>query len=373
MNTTKNSPRKHTVFYIQPILAGYRAPIIKKLASIFETSAFYDNSDAIEQGHMAVSSDNSTTVQSPSISLLGGRLFYQKNVVLRVFQDKPDAVITFANPRFISFWMIMIACRILNLKFYAHGQGLYAYTNPSKFRKMMYKTICRYSTKYVCYTELSKKSLLDAECLPEKLITIKNSLELETTVTPNQKKYTENGVLFIGRLRDGCRLDILIKAIQLSRNNGADLELHVIGSGQLTDHYMNHYKNISWIHWHGAVHNNHDIAKISKLCRIGCYPGDAGLSIVHYLSLGLPPLVHHNIENHMGPEPSYITNNENGFLFDPKLNEVGLSAVLDHIWQLPTETIKNVANASFATYLDLNNPPMGDQFVKLVLENKCKL
>lgn len=365
--------KKNKVFYIQPILAGYRYPIIEKLATHFETQTFYDNTEAQKQGHLAVNSHLSTTVQSSSTPLLGGRLFYQKNIIINILRTKPDAIISFANPRFISLWLSMILSIPLNIKFYAHGQGLYAYKKPSLLRKIMYRSICKLSTKYVCYTELSRDSLIAAGCDANKLITIRNSLELQTTVAPNQKTYTENGILFIGRLRDGCRLDTLIKAIEITRNNGQLLELHIIGGGQLEDMYKNKNTNITWIHWHGPVHDNHRIAEISKSCRIGCYPGDAGLSVVHLFSLGLPPLIHKNIEAHMGPEPSYVRANGNGFLFDPAAGESGLSAILDSIWQLPAERMRDIAVSAYNTYLDLNNPTMGDQFVKLVLGNHCTL
>lgn len=365
--------KKNKVFYIQPILAGYRSPIIEKLAINFDTHCFYDNTEAQKQGHLAASSHLSTVIQSPSIPLLGGRLFYQKNIIRHTLREKPDAIISFANPRFISLWLSMILSITLSIKFYAHGQGLYSYKNPSLLRKIMYRAICKFSTKYVCYTELSRDSLIAAGCDANKLITIRNSLELQTTIAPSQKTYTENGVLFIGRLRDGCRLDTLIQAIEITRNNGQLLELHIIGGGQLEDKYKNQYKNITWLHWHGPVHDNHRIAEISKLCRIGCYPGDAGLSVVHLFSLGLPPLIHKNIEAHMGPEPSYVSANDNGFLFDPATGESGLSATLDSIWQLPAETMRDIAVSAYNTYLDLNNPTMGDQFVQLVLGNHYTL
>ena len=47
---------------------------------------------------------------------------------------------------------------------------------------------------------------------------------------------------------------------------------------------------------------------------MGVYPGDAGLSVVTYLALGLPVVVHDDLYKHMGPEPSYVSE-ENGKLF----------------------------------------------------------
>lgn len=369
MKTNCRQSAKKRLFYVQPILAGYRLSIIEKLGLNFETYAFYDNTEAQKQGHLAATSKTSSTIPSACIAIFGNRLFYQRNVVKKAIEMKPDAIISFANPRYLSFWALLTISKLSKIKFYAHGQGLYSYPKPSLIRKLMYRIICRCSTRYVCYTELSKDTLIAAGCDPKQLVTIRNSLELRTTIHPQQKTYEENGVLFIGRLREGSRLDALINAVLLARSSGQEIELHVIGGGQLENHYKNLYGGYPWVHWHGAIHHDSHIAEISKLCRIGCYPGDAGLSVVHMFSLALPPLVHQNIGKHMGPEPSYITQGINGFLFDPSPDESALSAAIVNIWQLPSSKLRDIGSAAFSTYLDLNLPSMGDQFVNLVRDH----
>lgn len=369
--TSKNShpPFKRKIFYIQPILAGYRSPIIEALAEKFEVNAFYDNTHAQKQGHKATESENFATTPAPSIPIFFNKLFYQKNIIFNLIKTKPDSVITFANPRYLSFWLAMITSHLLKIKFFSHGQGLYSYPQPSRLRKIMFRLICKYSTKYVCYTDLSKRSMIDAGAPLNKLITIQNSLQLKTHVNPNHKTYKEQGILFIGRLRNGCRLNELIQAINTCRINGLSIELHIIGSGELEASLRAHHIGCDWIHWHGAIHDEFRIADISKLCRIGCYPGDAGLSVVHLFSLGLPPLVHRKLENHMGPEPSYIIDNINGFLFDKDGSTEELPSVITAIWQHSSLELRKIATASYTTYLSLNTPPMGDQFVQLVLDN----
>ena len=369
MTSSVRHKKRNKLFYIQPVLTGYRAPIIETLASEFDVYAFHDNSNAQKQGHKSTESENFSTTSAPSIPIFGNKLFYQKNIIFNLIKTKPESVIIFANPRYLSFWILMVTSHILKIKFFSHGQGLYSYAKPSRLRKLMFRLICKYSTKYVCYTDLSKRSMLDAGAPLEKLITIPNSLQLKTYVDPNQKTYTEQGILFIGRLRNGCRLDELIQAVHTCRINGLPMELHVIGSGELEASFKAHHIEYDWIHWHGAIHDEFRIADISKLCRIGCYPGDAGLSVVHLFSLGLPPLVHRKLEDHMGPEPSYIIDYKNGFLFEKDDSTEELPSTLNAIWQLSTLELSTIATASYATYLSLNTPPMGDQFVQLVLDN----
>jgi len=41
--------------------------------------------------------------------------------------------------------------------------------------------------------------------------------------------------------------------------------------------------------WYRARFDDEAIAAISLRCRVGCYPGSAGLSVVHLFALSLPP------------------------------------------------------------------------------------
>jgi glycosyltransferase involved in cell wall biosynthesis len=331
-----------------------------------------DNSHAASSGFCSESKHLARSVHARIHSFSNNKFFYQSGIFRYLLTQRPDVVISFANPRFISYWISLLLCRVLDIRFYSHGQGLYSYPLPGRLRTMIYLTMVALSTRYICYTELSRASMLAIGCNPMKLAVADNSVSLTATVMPNKKNYMENGVLFVGRLREDCRLELLVTAIRDLRNICSSVVLHVIGSGVLADHYKAEYFQDDWILWHGAIHDDARIAEISLDCRIGCYPGDAGLSVVHMFGLSLPQLVHGSIAEHMGPEPSYVIDGDNGFLFEKSDAASDLTTKLKKIWAFESNELKTIGQRAYQTYLSLNNPVLGERFLQILAEDEFK-
>lgn len=354
------------LYYIQPLIAGYRIPIINTFKSAHDITVVASiSSDVFLEGFKNEQITNVKTIDSPVLSFFNRKVSIQKNVSFLSLKQT-DAVLSFADPRFISFWVLLFRCFIFNKKFYSHGQGLYSYPNPGFIRVLIYRLMVSLSRKYICYSEISRQSLLEIGCDKSKLVVAENSLSLQHIVPPSGKKGNEKGVLFIGRLRDGCRLDLLVEAVHKLRDSGENIILHIIGSGMLDMKYRKDFSNYNWIIWHGPIHNDQHIAQISKECRVGCYPGDAGLSVVHLFGLSLPPIIHDNIYNHMGPEPSYVQDNVNGFLFNENNGVESLYLRLKYVWSLNKDELNSIVMSAFNYYVKLNQPPLGIKFLEIL-------
>lgn len=354
------------IFYIQPIIPKYRESVLDGLGASHEVVVFAGLNGLNSIGFESGVKSTVHQVDAPLIPIFGKKLFYQSKVNFALIVNKPGAVITCANPRFISYWLTLLICRACGIACYSHGQGLFAYPSPGLVRRRMYKVMVALSTRYICYTESSKESLLAIGCQPAKLAVADNSVALSATVAPAQKTYVENGVLFVGRLREDCRLEQLVDAVAQLRSGGADTMLHVVGSGILEADYRARFAMHPWIVWHGAIHDDARIADISRMCRVGCYPGDAGLSVVHMFGLGLPPVVHQSMHEHMGPEPSYVIDGVNGFLFNKHGPTNGLATALAQVWQRSASELHAVGEAAYQCYLDLNQPPLGERFLRIL-------
>lgn len=359
------------IFYIQPVMANYRTQVVEALSDSNRNKVWIF-SDKISKGSGFKSGipDNVISITTKTINLFNNQLFYQNSLIYNLLKIKPDVVVSFANPRYFSFWILLLLCKIINIKFFSHGQGLYAYKTPSFIRLLMYKFIIKLSTIYICYTPSVEDSFHRVKIFSDKIKTASNSIVLSSTVTSSSKSYEENGILFIGRLRHDCRLEILIDSILKLRANFRDVTLHVVGDGELYDSYIKKYQMHDWILWHGSIHDHATIASLSLNCRIGCYPGDAGLSVVHMFGLSLPVLVHGTLEEHMGPEPSYVINNFNGVLFNKKNYLIDLPNKLEKLWNLNSTELKKIGNNAFQTYIDLNTPPLGQRFLYIVENNQ---
>jgi glycosyltransferase involved in cell wall biosynthesis len=355
-----------TVFYVQPLIARYRIEVIEALSNVFKVKLFA-SSDGVEQRGFSREQPVCEEFIETSISrLFVSRINMQARVVGRIVRDRPAAIVIFADVTYLSLWLALVVGRTLRIPVLIHGQGLYRHKKAGLVRTLCYRTIVALSALYICYSDASKRSLEQVGCAGSKLVVASNSLRVAHTVDPSEKTGTELGVLFLGRLRDGSNVEFLIKAVEQARCQGYQIVLHVVGDGEHRERIQRTYADRAHLIWHGGVFDERDIASISRACRIGCYPGAAGLSVVHMFGLSLPPLVHDQLSLHMGPEPEYVERGLNGFLYPHEGGVDALASMLKHVWNLPPESIKAMAAAAFSKYQQLNSPTLGQRMAEIV-------
>lgn len=355
------------LFYIQPILTSYRKDLILKLSTDYELTILC-GTPVNNSGFRSPEQQNLNTIHCPHKSIMRGRLAIQSGILNAIRTHKPDIVLTCANMRDITYWRLLFLCRKMKIKVFSHGQGLYSKKKAHPLLAFLYRSAVHLSHKYICYTQISRNSLITANCAPEKLEVADNSIKFSVDASEISKRGDEQGVLFIGRLREQCGLEDLIKAVAILRESHSTAKLHVVGSGEFESTYREQYKQ-PWIVFHGAVYNDEKILELSLDCRVGCYPGNAGLSVVHYFSLRLPPILHDDIYSHMGPEPSYVRNGVNGITFQKSRGYQAIGETLLDAWKLPTEEYLKISNAAFSEYRHLNTPTMETKILHILSQH----
>lgn len=355
-----------TVFYVQPLIPRYRLEVVEALSRLFKVKLFA-SSDGVEQRGFSREQPVCEEFVEASISrLFLGRIKMQARVVGRIVRERPAAVLIFADVTYLSLWLALVVGRMLRVPIVIHGQGLYRHPKAGLARALCYRTAVALSARYICYSEASKRSLEQIGCTGSKLVVASNSLRVAQTVNPAEKTGAEQGVLFLGRLRDGSNVESLIEAVERMRCQGYQIVLHLVGDGEHHERLQRTYSDREHLIWHGAVFDDHEIATISRACRIGCYPGAAGLSVVHMFGLSLPPLVHDLLSLHMGPEPEYVKSGLTGFLYSQEGGVDALAAMLKRVWKLPPEAIRSTAAAAFSKYQQLNSPTLGQRMAEIV-------
>lgn len=300
-----------------------------------------------------------------------GKIGMVQRGLIRILKNtQPDAVILFANLRYLSFWSVLAWCKMRGIPVFPHGHGLYKKRNPGFLWKTIYRAVLWLSTAYICYTPSVAESLLRLG-LPEKKITVaENSLVNPFPVLPEEKTGKENGILFIGRLREGCRLDLLISAVaRLRTERCLDITLHIVGDGIDAEHFKSLASGMPWVKFYGSIYDQKKISDISRQCMAGCYPGNAGLSIVHMMSLSLPPVTHDDMVAHQGPEPSYIEQGVNGILFSHQTSDTGLVSALHAIFDHPKQ-LRSLQVGAYSTYKKLTEPSLAVRFVNIITQAK---
>ena len=355
------------VTLVQPLIASYRIPYYEDLAARTDLTLLSSSADPRQGfGEFEVKGRGWRHKLLKTYRPFGEKVFlYQAGIARHVLTERPDAVIIFANLRYLSFWTTALLCRLLGVRVYGHGHGIYKKPHPGRAWRLAYALLGRLLTGYICYTESVATSLRNIGFPAERLAVAENSLHNAHVVKPEEKTGRENGLLFIGRLREGSGLELLVDAIaSLRASGGRPLELHVIGGGQHLAAYRERWAALPWVVLHGEIFDDKGIADISRQCFAGCYPGDAGLSIVHLMSMSLPPITHDDLVSH-GPEPSYIENGVNGVLYSKSGTGLSLEAAIAQLSTGP-ERLAQMQRASFETYTTLSAPSLGERIHRIL-------
>lgn len=355
--------KKTSFFYIQEILASYRKPLIDKLVDEYDLTIL-SGTPGKDTGFKAVKVDSLCLMNSSCVYFFNRKIFFQKDVIKNILLKKPEIILTSASTRNITYWMVLLLCKLLGIKVFSHGQGLYSKPNPSFIIKLSYKLISLMTYKYICYTYISRDVMIDLGFNSDKLFVAENSISLATDASNIDKSGEENGVLYIGRLRERCELEKLISTIELLRKKNENMILHIVGSGQKEAYFRQKY-NFDWIVFYGAVYDDARIVEISKDCRYGCYPGDVGLSVVHFFSLKLPPIIHKTMIEH-GPEACYVIDGVNGLTFDKEHGFESMYSVLDEAWRLPKNKYIELSQNAYSEYQRLNSPPLESRIIDIL-------
>jgi glycosyltransferase involved in cell wall biosynthesis len=300
---------------------------------------------------------------------LGGIQWSAVNYMLR---ERPDALFLNANPRYLTFWIALLWAKALGIPVYAHGHGFYRRARVGAAYRLMMTALLKLVTSYICYAPIVRQAFLENGFPARKLSVAHNSLINRLPVRPEEKTGTEPGVLFIGRLRRESRLDLLVKVVdRIRREDNSALQLHVVGDGEEGEALRAEARDCPWVVFHGGVYDAEQIRKVSLECFAGCYPGKAGLSVVHMMSLSLPVITHNNLRAH-GPEPSFLRHGISGLLFDHKDPERSLYQAVRSLAS-DREKVAEMQRNAFADYKTLAHPSLAERLWAIIGESEHRL
>jgi len=347
---------------VQPVLANYRRGFFDGLADNVELVEVFSDLNPGEGFKSSVEGRFKKT-HTP---VIGNRknIYYQIGVFSSFLKNRPSAVFMTADFRALNFWVLLVLSKIFRVPVFSHGQGLYNKPNPSHLQRFMFKIVTSLSSQYVCYTDSVRKSLIDIGISASRLLVMDNTIVNESVVEPDSKKNTKHRLLYVGRLREGCDLQLLFEAMRLLENNGIEIGLDVVGDGPMMRQLeeLVQCSNID-VRFFGAIYDDQAISDISQKSTIGIYPGDAGLSVVHYMSLSLIPIVHDDLTKHMGPEPSYIKPGINGVTFK-RGDSISLAHAIEYV--LNNGSNKVLSEEAYKTYCSLSQPAMANKLLMIM-------
>lgn len=292
---------------ILPSSLPYRLPFYRALACLHRIKIVVGNEigafDEFSIDYQELDADIEMT-NVYDFGFLG--LKWQSGVLREFFRSGRSAFFIQGNIRFINFWIVILFNSFLRKRLFVHGQGLYRFDNPGLFRRIVYSCMVIFSAYYVCYNDFVRRDLqrkmLFGKIFGGKLKVVDNLILGDANVLPGPSLGRD--ILFIGRVREGSSVLDFCRSLDAS---SLDLRLYVVGecSVDFTD-----YKKTEFM---GPIFDSTLLSEIASNCCFGIYPGDSGLSVLHYVRLGLVPVFHSSLSKHMGPEPAYFRGADNRF------------------------------------------------------------
>jgi len=277
---------------LQPVLYEYRAKVISGLEKIMPCYII-----------------TSLRTLPPACAYINLATLNPLAWVLAVFHAltfSPCKRVAFV-PAFTGHLGIVLSVVFLSLfrtPIFVHGQALFKKPKPRIHDKLISLFWLTIGCHYLSYSSIGLEGPFAYPRFKRKITILPNRFEsLEALgleeFLPNFASFTGANtlrVLFIGRDRPGARLDLALELIRLLRASGRSVTIDIIGVEAAP---------APGVTYHGPLYAD-DIPKIAATCHVGLYPGDAGLSVLHYMALGLCPVVHRDIRFHSGPEPGYL-------------------------------------------------------------------
>jgi len=372
MKTSRTRSGVKRVCVAQPILSHYSLPVFLELAQHCEVDLFFSPAPE-ELGFGDVTLPDAPNLRYFPVRTLkvwGGRLgMFQRGLLRHIFRHSPDALLLSANLRDLSFWGAVLCGAFLGIPVHAHGHGPFKKKRVGLVYRGTMRTLLRLVTSYICYAPAVRQSFIDYRFDHRKLAVAHNSVVNPFPVRPEEKPGNERGILFVGRLRPGSNLQLLLRVVaKIRENDRLPLSLHVIGAGEEATRLREEARDCPWVLLHGEVYDPKRIRDVSLDCFLGCYPGNAGLSVVHMMSLSLPVVTHNDLHAH-GPEPSFIRDGASGVLYDHADPDESLYQAVRSLARDPTR-VALMRRKAFADYQSLAHPSLAERLWAIIEGNE---
>ena len=294
---------------IQPAFPAYRSPLFNR---IIENHPHVEFLEIIHKNLNAIDSETNK-FSILKADFINQPLYINLHLIYK-YISKHKKVIVFGNLNIWQVWLIILLTKLL-------GKKLIVWTQVREELKLNFKGLIKIFVFLCCeclyfYTDLELQRV--PEFIRRKAISLNNGLEIsEITKLRRRNISAKKQFLTIGRFTQKSEMDWLISSFEKT-----DYELHVIGTHA---HETGVRRNN--IHLHGILIDEKQISKIANKCIGFVYGGNVGLSLIHGMAYGLPPVIHGNIEEHM-PEVAAFCELEFGYTFQ-KGNSEDLRNVLE--------------------------------------------
>lgn len=241
--------------------------------------------------------------------------------------ERYDAIIVPGAVRSFPVWEIIMKYRSPHTKVYAWTHGWYG--RESRWQRILKRFFFRHFDGILLYGNYARKLMIQEGFAPEKLILIYNSLDydrqvsLRETLTQGNIYRSHFGndnrtLIFLGRLTEEKRLDMMIDAAAMLQRKGELYNLVFVGDGTERGRLeaLARQRGLEGRTWfYGACYDERTNAELLYNADLCVSPGNIGLTAVHTLTFGCPAVTHGDFK-WQAPEFESIIPDRTGDFFE---------------------------------------------------------
>jgi len=283
----------------QRVLPAYRIPFFDMLAEHYrgKVSVFYGKARRHEMLQTNAVPEVALHQRGKNIHLFKGQFYlcWQLGLMQWLQAWKPDVLIMEANPRYLSSrrairWMKAHRRKVI-------GWGLGSPATHGLFGRLRMKQRRKFIRQFDVLITYSQQGAEEYQALGyagEYIFVAPNAVAARPTNNPPERpmhyEFNQPQVLFVGRLQERKRVDMLIDACaQLPQETRP--QLHIVGDGPA----RNELQQLAQMRcpdakFYGAMHGK-ELAALFKKADLFVLPGTGGLAVQEAMSYALPVIV----------------------------------------------------------------------------------
>ena len=266
---------------------------------------------------------------------------YLTGILRVILQRKYDVVVLQSDPRDISGFLALIACRLVGVRSIWWNKGFAAESRTTSFFRVgLFKIFSALVHRIISYGDQSSQFFLDQGVSPKKIQTAYNTVDIQE-IADNRSNYQQKGYEFlkqqginpslkiigtVGRLIDKKRVQDLCEAVKILTEKHKDVFCIIAGQGPTAEPLSTWVKEQgleAQIFFTGAIKDGMDNALLS-VCTLGVFCGAHGLAINQAMALEVPVVV----ADEPGSDSEMVVNGVTGIRYE-KENSVALAQILD--------------------------------------------
>ena len=280
------------------------------------------------------------TIQLNNFSLFG--IFFRPNIISKLCNIKADVVVFSASPREWGQLAAMIYARFMYGKIVTWGM-FHRIGKPRLFTKIYFKLLGSLSDRCFTYSRVGATQLINlgikkskirviGTAIDEKIPLLQTSSISEKELIDFKKDNQINGkkiILQVVRLTRTKKPEILIHALKIILGHRDDVELVLIGAGEMELELRELVSKLGLINnvkFLGAIYDEAKLCPWYLSSHVFVIPSFLGLSGHHAMSYGLPVVTDDSLDN-QGSEFEIIYEGLNALIYKEG-NVVDLARVL---------------------------------------------